>query len=73
MMLRAYHVARGNPRHKVLIPDTAHGTNPASAAFNGYSTVTLESGHDGRGAAARRHQYARPRRGTYRAGASARA
>jgi glycine dehydrogenase subunit 2 len=48
MMIRAYHVARGNPRHKVLIPDTAHGTNPASAAFNGYSTVTLESGPDGR-------------------------
>ncbi len=48
MMIRAYHVARGNPRHKVLIPDTAHGTNPASAAFNGYSTVQLESGPDGR-------------------------
>ena len=47
-MIRAYHVARGNPRHKVLIPDTAHGTNPASAAFNGYSTVQLESGPDGR-------------------------
>jgi FlaA1/EpsC-like NDP-sugar epimerase len=44
MMIRAYHVARGNPRHKVLIPDTAHGTNPASAAFNGYATVQLESG-----------------------------
>jgi glycine dehydrogenase subunit 2 len=48
MMIRAYHVARGNPRHKVLIPDTAHGTNPASAAFNGYATVQLESGPDGR-------------------------
>jgi glycine dehydrogenase subunit 2 len=48
MMIRAYHVARGNPRHKVLIPDTAHGTNPASAAFNGYSTVELPSGPDGR-------------------------
>ncbi len=48
MMIRAYHVSRGNPRHKVLIPDTAHGTNPASAAFNGYSTVQLPSGPDGR-------------------------
>ncbi len=47
MMIRAYHVARGNPRRKVLIPDTAHGTNPASAALNGYSTVELPSGPDG--------------------------
>jgi len=48
MMIRAYHVAHGNPRRKVLIPDTAHGTNPASASLNGYSTVQLESGSDGR-------------------------
>ena len=48
MMIRAYHVARGNPRRKVLIPDTAHGTNPASASLNGYATVQLESGKDGR-------------------------
>src|SRR5512137_901743 len=48
MMIRAYHVAHGNPRRKVLIPDTAHGTNPASAALNGYSTVELPSGPDGR-------------------------
>ncbi|HUL57964.1 MAG TPA: aminomethyl-transferring glycine dehydrogenase subunit GcvPB [Anaeromyxobacteraceae bacterium] len=48
MMIRAYHEARGNPRKKVLIPDTAHGTNPASAALNGYATVQLASGPDGR-------------------------
>jgi glycine dehydrogenase subunit 2 len=48
MVIRAYHEARGNPRKKVLIPDTAHGTNPASAALNGYSTVQLASGADGR-------------------------
>jgi len=48
MMIRAYHVSRGNARRKVLIPDTAHGTNPASAALNGYSTVELPSGPDGR-------------------------
>jgi len=48
MMIRAYHVARGNPRRKVLIPDTAHGTNPASSALNGYQVVQLESGPDGR-------------------------
>jgi glycine dehydrogenase subunit 2 len=48
MMIRAYHEARGNPRKKVLIPDTAHGTNPATAALNGYQTVQLASGPDGR-------------------------
>jgi len=48
MMIRAFHVARGNPRKKVLIPDTAHGTNPATAALNGYKTVELKSGPDGR-------------------------
>jgi glycine dehydrogenase subunit 2 len=48
MLIRAYHAAHGNPRRKVLIPDTAHGTNPASAALNGYETVQLASGPDGR-------------------------
>jgi glycine dehydrogenase subunit 2 len=48
MLIRAYHLSRGNARRKVLIPDTAHGTNPASAALNGYETVQLQSGPDGR-------------------------
>ncbi|HET9599723.1 MAG TPA: aminomethyl-transferring glycine dehydrogenase subunit GcvPB [Anaeromyxobacteraceae bacterium] len=48
MMIRAYHVARGNPRKKVLVPDTAHGTNPATCAQNGYEVVQLPSGEDGR-------------------------
>src|SRR5512136_341746 len=48
MVIRAYHQARGNPRKKVLIPDTAHGTNPASSALNGYAVVQLASGPDGR-------------------------
>jgi glycine dehydrogenase subunit 2 len=49
MMIRACHLARsGKPRRKVLIPDTAHGTNPASSALNGYETVELPSGPDGR-------------------------
>jgi glycine dehydrogenase subunit 2 len=48
MLIRAYHEARGNPRRKVLIPDTAHGTNPASSALNGYAVVELPSGPDGR-------------------------
>ncbi len=48
MVIRAWHQSRGNPRRKVLIPDTAHGTNPASAALNGYTCVELASGPDGR-------------------------
>ena len=48
MVIRAWHAAHGNPRKKVLIPDTAHGTNPASAALNGYACVQLASGPDGR-------------------------
>jgi glycine dehydrogenase subunit 2 len=47
MMIRAYHLARGNARKKVLIPDTAHGTNPATCAQNGYDVVQLASGPDG--------------------------
>jgi glycine dehydrogenase subunit 2 len=38
LMTRAYHQAKGNPRKKVLIPDSAHGTNPATAAMVGYSS-----------------------------------
>jgi glycine dehydrogenase subunit 2 len=48
MMIRAWHLARGNPRKKVLVPDTAHGTNPATCALNGYQVVQLASGPDGR-------------------------
>ncbi len=48
MVIRAYHESKGNPRKKVLIPDTAHGTNPASSALNGYDVVQLPSGPDGR-------------------------
>jgi glycine dehydrogenase subunit 2 len=47
MMIRAYHEKRGEKRTKVLIPDTAHGTNPASAALNSYGVVEIESGPDG--------------------------
>ena len=41
-MIRAYHVDRGRARTTVLIPASAHGTNPASAALCGYNTVQLE-------------------------------
>ena len=43
LMVRAYHEAQGNSRKKVLIPDTAHGTNPASAALCGYEVVPVAS------------------------------
>ena len=48
MMIRAWHVSRGGARKKVLVPDTAHGTNPATCAQNGYEVVQLASGPDGR-------------------------
>jgi glycine dehydrogenase subunit 2 len=43
LMIRACHEARGNARRKVLIPDTAHGTNPATAALAGYEVVPIAS------------------------------
>ena len=44
LMIRAYHVSRGDHKRKfVLIPDSAHGTNPASAAMCGYEVVTIPS------------------------------
>lgn len=47
MMIRAYLESKGNPRRKILIPDTAHGTNPASAALCGYQVVPVKSGPRG--------------------------
>jgi glycine dehydrogenase subunit 2 len=47
MMIRAWHAARGRPRRKVLVPESAHGTNPASAALNGYEVVAVPAGEDG--------------------------
>jgi glycine cleavage system P protein (glycine dehydrogenase) subunit 2 len=47
MMIRAYHQARGRDPKKVLIPDTAHGTNPASCALNGLQAVPFPVGEDG--------------------------
>lgn len=46
-VIRAYLTSQGNPRKKVLIPDSAHGTNPASAAVCGYEIVKVPSGPDG--------------------------
>lgn len=43
MLMAAYHNDKGNRKTKILVPDSAHGTNPASAAIAGYDVVTLES------------------------------
>jgi glycine dehydrogenase subunit 2 len=47
MMIQAYHRSRGSARSKVLVPDTAHGTNPASAGLCGYRTVPVASNEAG--------------------------
>src|SRR3989338_1045683 len=47
LLVRAFHERQGNPRKKVLIPDSAHGTNPASAAIVGYQTLSVASNSEG--------------------------
>jgi len=47
LLVSAYHQSRGRLRHKVLIPDSAHGTNPASATLAGYDTVSVPSNPQG--------------------------
>lgn len=48
MMIRAFHEANGDTqRTKVLVPDSAHGTNPASATVAGFDTVTVKSNDKG--------------------------
>ena len=47
MVIRAYHESRGDVRTKVLIPDSAHGTNPASAAVCGLEVVEVKSNANG--------------------------
>lgn len=48
-MIKAYHKNNGDgeTRNIMLVPDSAHGTNPASAAMNGYKVVTIPSNADG--------------------------
>ncbi|MGA8016936.1 MAG: aminomethyl-transferring glycine dehydrogenase subunit GcvPB [Candidatus Dormiibacterota bacterium] len=47
-MIQAYHAAHGDTgRRKVIIPDSAHGTNPASAALAGLEVVTVRSTREG--------------------------
>ena len=47
LMVRAYHQSKGAPRKKILIPDSAHGTNPATAAMVGYAVENLKSNASG--------------------------
>jgi glycine dehydrogenase subunit 2 len=47
LLVRAWHESQGNPRRKILIPDSAHGTNPATAAICGYQVENLKSNSDG--------------------------
>jgi len=47
LMIRAYLTDLGHPRKKVIIPDSAHGTNPSSAHLCGYEIVSIKTGEDG--------------------------
>ena len=47
LLTRAYHEARGETRHKVLTPDTAHGTNPATVTMAGFQVVKIATNPDG--------------------------
>jgi glycine dehydrogenase subunit 2 len=47
LMIRAYHTKHGNPRTKVIIPDSAHGTNPATAALAGYEVQVVRTNDKG--------------------------
>jgi glycine dehydrogenase subunit 2 len=48
LLIRAYHMDMGKEyKRKILIPDSAHGTNPASAAICGFEVITVKSSSDG--------------------------
>src|SRR4051812_22032840 len=47
LLIRALLEKRGNPRRKILIPDSAHGTNPATAAIAGYAVENIKSSETG--------------------------
>jgi glycine dehydrogenase subunit 2 len=47
LLIYAYHKGKGSRRSKIIIPDTAHGTNPASAALCGYHPVPVKSNEQG--------------------------
>jgi glycine dehydrogenase subunit 2 len=47
LLIHAYHKSSGRKRSKILVPDTAHGTNPASAAICGYRPIPVASNDHG--------------------------
>ncbi len=48
MLMRAYHESKGDEKRKrIIVPDSAHGTNPASAAMCGLDVVVVKSGENG--------------------------
>lgn len=47
LVIHAYHKENGNPRSKIIIPDSSHGTNPASVVTAGYTTVQIKSNERG--------------------------
>ncbi|MBM4325814.1 MAG: glycine dehydrogenase subunit 2 [Deltaproteobacteria bacterium] len=47
LIIHAYHKSRNSQRSKIIVPDTAHGTNPASAAICGYRPVKVKSNEQG--------------------------
>ncbi len=48
LLIKSYHLSRGDKkRTKIIVPDSAHGTNPASAAMAGFETVSIRSDADG--------------------------
>ncbi|MDO8445147.1 MAG: aminomethyl-transferring glycine dehydrogenase subunit GcvPB [Deltaproteobacteria bacterium] len=47
LMISAYFASKGRPRKKVIIPDTAHGTNPASVTLAGLTAIPVKSGSEG--------------------------
>jgi glycine dehydrogenase subunit 2 len=47
LLIHAFHKRQGAPRSKIIVPDTAHGTNPASAALCGYRPVAVASNEQG--------------------------
>jgi glycine dehydrogenase subunit 2 len=47
LLVRAHHQSKGHARKKILIPDSAHGTNPATAATVGYAVENLKSNSQG--------------------------
>ncbi|NQT95583.1 MAG: aminomethyl-transferring glycine dehydrogenase subunit GcvPB, partial [Candidatus Omnitrophica bacterium] len=47
MLIAAYHKSKGHRRKHVIVPDSSHGTNPASAAIAGYDVIVVKTDKDG--------------------------